>query len=478
MLRSLSTGWRKCRAPLASRRWYTFPCVELEEITTLTVRISNSRSQKAGSLLPVIQTFDKYGLSMCHMESKLHQYSYGDALFEFELECALGDESTQKCIADLRDLANVTKVSHLPPRTVPWFPTSLRELDDARTTLDGGSALISDDHPGFSDEVYRRRRDDITENARTHRQGQPIPTVDYTEEEHATWSLVYERLEGLQKTYACDDFLKAMEKFNKHGVLTRDRIPQLVEVSELLQGTTGFQVRPVMGLLTARDFLNSLAFRVFWSTQYIRHHSNPFYTPEPDVCHELLGHVPLFAQQDFADFSQTIGLASLGATDAQIDRLATLYWFTVEFGLLQEPNGACKAYGAGVLSSFGELEWACAQSPSEECRKMGGLLSYDATKNLLQPKIRPLEGAVTSKTAFPITTYQPQYFASASLADAKEEVMRFCDTLNRPFFCRYDPFSQRIKVTRSIQRADSTSTADMQASKQADYFENLKQSDF
>merc|ERR1711871_1259017 len=162
--------------------------------------------------------------------------------------------------------------------------------------------------------------------------------------------------------------------------------------------------------LTSRDFLNALAFRVFHSTQYIRHESRPLYTPEPDICHELLGHVPLFTDPDFADFGQTIGLASLGASDEEMTQLVSLYWFTVEFGMCRQA-GELRAYGAGLLSSFGELSY-CVSS---------------------EPKHLPFDPAVAATHPYPITDYQPVYFVADSFKDAKEKLLTFTTKMERPF---------------------------------------------
>jgi phenylalanine-4-hydroxylase len=144
--------------------------------------------------------------------------------------------------------------------------------------------------------------------------------MEYNEQEQKTWTNVFDKLEDLTGKYACKEYHKVMPLLSQHCGFRRDNIPQLQDISEFLRECTGFTMRPVAGLLSARDFLNALAFRVFFSTQYIRHHSKPLYTPEPDICHELLGHVPLFADQNFADFSHEIGMASLGASDEDIDK--------------------------------------------------------------------------------------------------------------------------------------------------------------
>jgi len=118
----------------------------------------------------------------------------------------------------------------------------------------------------------------------------------------------------------------------------------------------GFHLSPVPGLVSTRTFHGSLAQRTFLSTQYIRHHSVPYYTPEPDIVHEIIGHANMLASPVFADLYEVAGRASLRATtDVTLGVFSRVFWFTLEFGVVHE-DGAVQAYGAGLLSSYGEIE--------------------------------------------------------------------------------------------------------------------------
>lgn len=252
---------------------------------------------------------------------------------------------------------------------------------------------------GYHDPAYKQRRVDIAQLAREHTVGHPIPRVEYTQEEATVWAAVVQELQPLYNRHACGAFLRTLPMFN----LSPTTVPQLEDVSAILKKTTGWQVRPTAGLLHPRDFLAGLAFKCFHSTQYIRHSSNPSYTPEPDLVHEVLGHVPMLADPAFCDLVHQIGIASLGADDATIWHLTKVYWYTVEFGLVRE-GGEVKAFGAGVLSSFGEMQ-NMAQGDVE-------LLPFDPFAKL--PKMNYKDG------------FQKRYFVLDSFEDGAARLKEYC----------------------------------------------------
>lgn len=208
------------------------------------------------------------------------------------------------------------------------------------------------DHPGFHDAVYRRRRNEIARAALDYREGQPVPEVAYTEQEHEVWAEVWRHLDPLHDRYACRAYREAGHRI----ALSRERIPQLADVNATIRPLHGFEMLPVAGLVAANSFLSRLGYDVFLSTQYMRHHSVPLYTPEPDVVHELIGHAATFADPTFVALNRAFGEAALRAQDDHvvIERIGRLYWYTLEFGVVREA-GRLRVYGAGLLSSFGEL---------------------------------------------------------------------------------------------------------------------------
>jgi phenylalanine-4-hydroxylase len=272
------------------------------------------------------------------------------------------------------------------------------------TTDEDGTVTVHlvEGHPGEHDPDYRRRRNEIAAVSLAWEPGQPVPRIDYTETEHEVWRTVCEHLGPLHSRYACRAFNEAVVALD----LPRDRVPQLDEVTAGLQGLTGFSYVPAPGIVPLEEFYGSLADGIFHSTQYLRHHAAPLYTPEPDLLHEVMGHGNLLADPSVAEVNRLAGAAARRVTTPEaLQVVADVFWFTVEFGVLWE-EGELRAYGAGILSSYGEIE---------EFRSM---------------EIRPLDFATMATIDYDITHYQPVLFAASSFAHMIDEVGGFfaaCD---------------------------------------------------
>jgi phenylalanine-4-hydroxylase len=169
------------------------------------------------------------------------------------------------------------------------------------------------DHPGFSDLAYRARRGHIASVGAAYRPGQPIPDVEYSAEEDEVWRVVSRQLARQHRAHACREYLLGADLL----ILPAERVPQLREVDAHVHRLTGFHIRPVPGLVPTRHFYGALAERMFLSTQYVRHHSVPFYTPEPDLVHEIIGHANMLASVTLADLYMEAGRASARTTSAE-----------------------------------------------------------------------------------------------------------------------------------------------------------------
>jgi phenylalanine-4-hydroxylase len=254
-------------------------------------------------------------------------------------------------------------------------------------------------HPGVSDPAYLARRATIAEVGGRYVPGEPIPDVSYAPEEDDVWRTVSAELSGEHRDLACAEYRRGAARLG----LPRDRVPQLREVDEGVHALTGFHIQPVPGLVPTRDFYGALGTRRFLSTQYVRHHSVPFYTPEPDIIHEIIGHANMLASPVLADLYQRAGKASLRATtDEALEFFSRVFWFTLEFGVLWE-HGQLRAYGAGLLSSYGEIQ-----------------VFRDAD-------IRPFDVSAMGTLAYDITRYQPVLFAARSFEDMVTDLGQFFD---------------------------------------------------
>jgi phenylalanine-4-hydroxylase len=270
------------------------------------------------------------------------------------------------------------------------------------TTGAGGEVTVHlyDGHPGAHDAAYRGRRNEIAAAALAWRPGAPAPQIDYHPDEQEVWRTVCRELAPLHDRLAVGEFRAALEQVR----LPRDRVPDLDAVSARLAPLGGWRYVPAAGLVDLRTFYGALAARTFHCTQYVRHPAMALYTPEPDIVHEVVGHGHLLATPTFGELHRRAGVAARRLVEEESLRfLSRVFWFSLEFGVVVE-DGELRAYGAGILSSFGELR---------EFRAMA---------------LRPLDLRAMGTAQYDITRYQPVLYRAESVAQIEAVIGGFFDT--------------------------------------------------
>jgi phenylalanine-4-hydroxylase len=246
-------------------------------------------------------------------------------------------------------------------------------LTDPKDTMDQVSGAISSEndvyanppdvaelelepgHPGLGDEAYIARRKDLFALCREHRlKGLGPPPIAYTDEEQRIWREVSPVLDALHVAHASRIYLQAKRDLG----ISEAEIPQLRDLSARVQARSGMHLVPAEGPIPYRTFYSYIAERGFPVTQFIRHGSKPEFTPEPDMIHDCLGHVPPLVNHDYAALLTLVGKAAVSVkTGDQVLALKRLSWFSIEFGLIEE-EGVTKIFGAGILSSTGEIPFS------------------------------------------------------------------------------------------------------------------------
>ncbi|MGW4688024.1 phenylalanine 4-monooxygenase [Streptomyces sp. NPDC004244] len=297
----------------------------------------------------------------------------------------------------------------------------------ARTpfTPDGRLGPVSR-HPGVSDPRYLRRRDGLVELADGHRVGDPSPPVRYTDEEHRTWRTVHAALVAAHRGRVCEAVVEAREA----APIPADHVPQHEEVGAGLRPLTGFGFTLAGGIVPNKRFLGSMAQGYFHAVQYVRHPAVPLYTPEPDIIHDVFGHGTHLASAWFADLYRLFGQAAarVDGEDA-LDLISRVYWFSLEYGVVAAQHGV-RAYGAALLSSYGELE------------------------RLDRADVRAWDVAEMLRLPYEVAGYQPVLFGVRSLDHLADVLHDFLDDFDEDTCSRVGlpPLHLRGETARPLAR--------------------------
>lgn len=246
--------------------------------------------------------------------------------------------------------------------------------------LNASELVLDPKHPGINDLQYIDRRKQLFHLAREFRLSHKgIPIVQYTTEENEIWQSISKKLEYSHKAKACEVYLKGKDILK----LETEKMPQLFHLEKKLQTQHQIGIVPAEGLLHPRTFFHYLRQRIMPCTLFLRHHADPEYTPEPDAVHDVLGHVPPLVNKDYVDIIQIIGHGVENANEEELIAWSRVYWFTIEFGLINEFNET-KVLGTGLLSSYGEMEYCYTDNVERRPFQLDEVIATDYDSSSMQ----------------------------------------------------------------------------------------------
>tara|TARA_Y100000739_G_C20486965_1_gene408623 strand:+ start:76 stop:795 length:720 start_codon:yes stop_codon:yes gene_type:complete len=216
----------------------------------------------------------------------------------------------------------------------------------------------------------------------------------YTDTDLKTWNYLFEHQYSNIHEKVCWEYLDCLQQLSE--ALNPHEIPDFKKLNSILYLKTGWTVHIVPGLIEASDFFHHLKNKRFCSSTWLRSEDELHYIEEPDMFHDIFGHIPLFMNQDYADFAQRIGELGFKWKDDEhkLSQIQRLYWFTIEFGVIRR-QGKIKSYGAGIISSIQEV--------NKVNNKIGDFNKYDINEILNRP--------------FNIDTVQPAYYVIESFSE-------------------------------------------------------------
>jgi phenylalanine-4-hydroxylase len=204
--------------------------------------------------------------------------------------------------------------------------------------------------------------------------------VDWSEVENQTWATLFDRQKDIIQGKAADQFMAGLEILN----FSKSKVPQIPEINEVLNDYTGWGIEPVPALIQPSHFFTLLSNKRFPAATFIRTPEELDYLQEPDIFHEVYGHTPLLTNNAYGEFMQKFGKLALKADAKDRRRLFRIFWFTIEFGLLETSSGL-KAYGGGILSSIGETQYFLGETPEKKIFDVLEVLRTPYRIDIMQP---------------------------------------------------------------------------------------------